>query len=272
MALYRTEGRKLLEGKVNDALVELFINCGIAPRIIGSEEFKHFCNTLNGNYSLTSRTKFEDSLVPAYAANVRLAVLDYLQTCRYLTISSDGAKLKRKKFITVHITTVYRQSFCVDLDDVSRISQTGEYFAELFKKWIQKIGPYRFCAATSDRAGNINRGRFLSVEDFPWMFNLSDACHNLHHVCKDICNIPVFQPIVAEIKEILALMSLSTYTLDWFDAARKELWISRGLQSVGETRFGTIYWSLDSIERGIPAFTSIVRNPALGIESECATE
>lgn len=63
-------------------------------------------------------------------------------------------------------------------------------------------------------------------------------------------------------------MSLSTYTLDWFDVARAELKISRGLESVGDTRFSTIYWSLDSVLRGIPAFTSIVRNPKLGIDSE----
>ncbi|KAJ7720009.1 hypothetical protein B0H16DRAFT_1700044 [Mycena metata] len=49
-------------------------------------------------------------------------------------------------------------------------------------------------------------------------------------------------------------MSLSSYSQDWYDAAREDLKISRGLQSVGETRFGTIYWSLDSVLRGIDAF------------------
>jgi hypothetical protein len=62
-------------------------------------------------------------------------------------------------------------------------------------------------------------------------------------------------------------MSLSTYTLDWFDVARKDLHIQYGLQSVGETQFGTIYWSLDSVVQGIPAFTKIVRNPGLGIDN-----
>ncbi|KAJ7746234.1 hypothetical protein B0H14DRAFT_3605957 [Mycena olivaceomarginata] len=60
--------------------------------------------------------------------------------------------------------------------------------------------------------------------------------------------------IIAELRELLATMSLSTYSQDWFDLARKELNISRGLESVGETRFATIYWSLDSTLRGIPAF------------------
>ena len=62
-------------------------------------------------------------------------------------------------------------------------------------------------------------------------------------------------------------MSLSSYTLDWFDVARKELHIQRGLQSVGETQFGSIYWSLDSIVQGTPTFTKIVRNADLGIDN-----
>ncbi|KAJ7712808.1 ribonuclease H-like domain-containing protein [Mycena metata] len=205
---YQTEGRKLLAQKVNDALVELFVNCGLAPRILGREEFIHLINTLNGNYSLVSRTTFEDRLVPVYAANVRIAVTDYLRTCRFFTISGDGGKLSKKKFISVHITSIHRQSFCVDLDDVSRLSQTGEYFAELFMK------------------------------------------------------------IILDLREILAFMSLSSYSQDWYDAAREDLKISRGLQSVGETRFGTIYWSLDSVLRGIDAFVSIVRNPNIGLDSE----
>ncbi|KAJ6618415.1 hypothetical protein B0H10DRAFT_2217720 [Mycena sp. CBHHK59/15] len=134
LAQYQTEGRKILAQKVNNALVELFVCCGISPRIIGREEFKNLVNTLNPNYNLVSRTKFEDSLIPAYAATVRVAVTQYLQTCRFLTISADGGKLTKKKFVSVHITTVHRQSFCVDLDDVSRLSQTGEYFDELFTK------------------------------------------------------------------------------------------------------------------------------------------
>ncbi|KAJ7513225.1 ribonuclease H-like domain-containing protein [Mycena galericulata] len=250
---YRTEGRKALEKKVNDALVEFFVCCGVAPRIIGREEFKHLVNTLSqGNYNPVSRTTFEDALVPAYAANVRIAMKEYLCTCFFLTISFDGGNLARKKFISITITTPHRQSFCVDLDDVSRVSQTGEYMAELLEKWILQIGPSRFCAVASDNASPPRK----------------DACHNLHNACKDICNIPVFQPIIADLRELLAFMSLSSYSKDWFDLARKDFGISRGLQSVGETRFGTIYWSLDSVLRGIPAFVSIVRNPSLGINSE----
>ncbi|KAF8224898.1 hypothetical protein L208DRAFT_1508227 [Tricholoma matsutake] len=82
-----------------------------------------------------------------------------------------------------------------------------------------------------------------------------------------MCNLPEFQPIISWLWEFLAFMSLSSYTLDWFDVAHWELHIQQGLQSVGKTQFGTIYWSLDSVVQGIPAFTKIVHNADLGIDN-----
>ena len=64
-------------------------------------------------------------------------------------------------------------------------------------------------------------------------------------------------------------MAMSTYTLDFFDLAREELNIGRGLQSIGETRFATIYWSLESVLIGFPAFEKIAREHYLnGIDSD----
>jgi hypothetical protein len=67
-------------------------------------------------------------------------------------------------------------------------------------------------------------------------------------------------------------MSLSSYTLDYFDVAREELHIPRGLIPIGETRFGSIYWSLDSALQGFPAFIKIVRDTNIGIESQVSSE
>ena len=66
--------------------------------------------------------------------------------------------------------------------------------------------------------------------------------------------------MINQLREVLALMSISSYALANFDEAREDLHIERGLISIGETRFGSIYWSLDSILDGIPAFKQIVRD------------
>lgn len=131
---FRTEGKQALTDKANNALVEFIVCCGIPPHILGKEQFKNFVNILNGNYLPPSRTTFEDNLVPGFAAAVKTLVMEHLRTQTDLTITFDGGKLSRTKFWSTHITTGHRQSFCVDLDDASRLSQTGEYVHELLKK------------------------------------------------------------------------------------------------------------------------------------------
>jgi hypothetical protein len=86
---------------------------------------------LNGHYSPPSQTTFEDKLVPTYAAAMHIARLEYLKTCTDLQISFDGGKLKKKGFYSVHVTTLDRMSYCLELDDGSRLSHTGEYICEL---------------------------------------------------------------------------------------------------------------------------------------------
>lgn len=75
--------------------------------------------------------------------------------------------------------------------------------------------------------------------------------------------------VIGQFRDILAFMSLSTYTLAYFDEAREDLHIDRGLMSIGETGFGSIYWSLNSVLDGIPAFQQIMSNQhEIGIDGE----
>ncbi len=132
--IYKTEGRRAMEQEANNALVEFLVGCGIPPNVLSGPAFGRFVAAFKTKYSLPSRSKFEDALVPAYAATIRLAIQNHLKTCRNLNISFDGGKLVKKKFFSVHVTTPEYQSFCLELDDVALLSQTGEYLHELLQK------------------------------------------------------------------------------------------------------------------------------------------
>jgi hypothetical protein len=134
MNIYKTEGRRAMEQEANNALVEFLVGCGIPPNVLSGPAFGRFVAAFKTKYSLPSRSKFEDALVPAYAATIKLAIQNHLQTCRNLNISFDGGKLTKKKFFSVHVTTPEYQSFCLELDDVALLSQTGEYLHELLQK------------------------------------------------------------------------------------------------------------------------------------------
>jgi hypothetical protein len=53
--------------------------------------------------------------------------------------------------------------------------------------------------------------------------------------------------------------------MECFDHQRQKMGIGRGLETIGETRFGTIYWSGESVMRGLPALKVIVEDEDLQI-------
>ncbi|KAF6756529.1 ribonuclease H-like domain-containing protein [Ephemerocybe angulata] len=195
------EGKKILQGKVNRALVPFIVACGLPSSLVGNRLFIEFIATLNKQYQAPSRSTLEEKLIPNYAKNVRQAVLEFLQTQRNLTITYDGGKLIRKKFWSVHATTAHRQSFCLQLDD-------------------------------------------------------------------DLCNIPEFKPTITDLRSLLSLMSSSTFTRDLFDAERKEMGIAKGLLTMSDTRFGSVFWSIDSVLVGYPALKRVGTDMTNGLEED----
>jgi hypothetical protein len=54
--------------------------------------------------------------------------------------------------------------------------------------------------------------------------------------------------------------------MEHFNYERTSLKIGRGLQSIGDTQFGTIYWAAESLRRCLPALRNIVGDEVLGID------
>ena len=138
------------------------------------------------------------------------------------------------------------------------------YLSVLFQV-IARIGSWRFCATSSDNTGNTRKARKLLCQCYPNILNLQDACHLLNLAVKAIALLPEFKDVIHQIRVILAFMSRSAYAMEHFDHQRDVLGISRGLEAIGDTRFGTIYWAGRSIQRCLPAFRAIVENESLGI-------
>ncbi|KAK1223490.1 hypothetical protein PQX77_013648 [Marasmius sp. AFHP31] len=265
---FKTKGRKDLEASANHNLVKLVACNGLPVRLVGSSELKDFCYGLNGLYHLPSPTTFSDTLLPNVAAKVLLDMLKYLEGFYHLQISFDGGKLRRKGFYTVTVTTPHRQSFTLELDDGTRLSHTANYVVEILEKWTTKIGPYRFSGTSSDSTAVTLKARKDFCEKFPHILNMNDACHNLQNTMKDLCKLPCFAQVISQLRDILTYMSQSTYARDHFDFERGQLKIARGLEAVTDHRFGTIYWSAESVMRGIPAFTNIARDAGIGLTNK----
>ncbi|KAG1897103.1 uncharacterized protein F5891DRAFT_896508, partial [Suillus fuscotomentosus] len=82
----------------------------------------------------------------------------------------------------------------------------------------------------------------------------------------DICLLPEFAEVIRQVRGVLSFMSHSTFAAEHFEHQRALLNIGRGLEGIGDTRFGTLYWAALSVQRGIPAFQAIIEDESLGIE------
>ncbi|KAL4075057.1 hypothetical protein V8B97DRAFT_2022638 [Scleroderma yunnanense] len=111
------------------------------------------------------------------------------------------------------------------LDDASQLSHTAKYFFEMLEHTITKIEPWNLC----------------------------NGCHLLNLTIKDICLLPEF-------REIITFMSCLTYTMEHFNHQCAHLGIHWGLEYIGNTCFGTIYWSAMSVQCGLPAFAALAES------------
>lgn len=129
------EGRKVLKERADYAVMKYFVCCGIPPSIADTDEFKNLVSVLNSTYSPPSATTLEDKLIANEGAKISLAVVSHLKTCRNLTITFDGGKIRKPKSLyTIHVTTATRQSFCMELDDASLLSHTADYILEALER------------------------------------------------------------------------------------------------------------------------------------------
>ena len=60
-------------------------------------------------------------------------------------------------------------------------------------------------------------------------------------------------------------MNKSNFAMEHFNYQRSKLGIPRGLEAIGETRFGTIYWAAYSLSQGLPAMEAIIKDTHLQV-------
>ncbi|KAH9920349.1 hypothetical protein B0H21DRAFT_701994, partial [Amylocystis lapponica] len=122
---------------------------------------------------------------------------------------------------------------------------------------IEDVGPFNFRGICSDNTGNTSAARKMINRDYPWIMILPDPCHRLNSLCSDICKIDVFKPTIKHLRRSLKFFKKSDQAKDKLTKRRRKLGISRGLRSIGKTRFATMYHSAASMQRCLPAIREL---------------
>jgi hypothetical protein len=141
---------------------------------------------------------------------------------------------------------------------------------------INHVGPYRFAAVGSDSTGNTKNARRNVVKDIPTIINFGDPIHHLNLTIKDITDLPDFkqvgslcsecqsQPdltvyqVVAQLRKTLTFFSKSWASTHALGTLRQEEGVSQGLESIGKTRFATVWRGSTSVEQCLPLIRTLV--------------
>ncbi|KAI0710279.1 hypothetical protein C8Q72DRAFT_799358 [Fomitopsis betulina] len=208
----------------------LYVVCNfIPPRTIDTPEFRAFAKRLNPAYDPPCSTTIRDKLIPAEAARLDVAVIEYLWGVRDLTLSFDGGKIRKPKGVyTITLSTPAHDPFTMALKDGSRI--------------VQEVSIDNLSAVVSGNTGNTRKACELLCNMISHLMNMQACCHELNLAIMQISELPEFKPVqltsfqlIEHLKVILQYMKSSTYTLEHFNDARVELKITQGLESIGKT-------------------------------------
>jgi len=105
---------------------------------------------------------------------------------------------------------------------------------------MDSVGRSRFTGVVSDSTGNTRLHRELLTIEIPTLFNLPDIVHFINNTLKDIIQLPYFKKGNAIIRAVITKFHKAHLAISKFEAASKEVGITRGIESIGKTWFGTI--------------------------------
>ncbi|KZV79764.1 hypothetical protein EXIGLDRAFT_846239 [Exidia glandulosa HHB12029] len=261
---FQSFSRAALEAKrdkVHHAVLDLFTAALLPPAVADRDEWKALFAVLDSKIEPVSSTTITDIQLVHESAHALQSSIDELRSSTNLTLTMDGGGTRAQHSIyTGHVTTpARRRSHLIAGVEDSGASHTGEWVKQVALDIINTVGSHRFAAFVTDSAGNVKLGRKLISQAFPTIISLDDQPHGLNNTIKEICKLPYFKQVIARSRKLLTYFKHSSYAVYHLKAHWIDFGVRRGLERIGNTRFGSIGRSGASILRNIEPVKKIVR-------------
>ncbi|KAJ6615949.1 hypothetical protein B0H10DRAFT_2219962 [Mycena sp. CBHHK59/15] len=264
----KAAARKAREEKTNFLTMNLLCDAGLPTALVGNPSFRALVNHLDPVNGIKVASTFSSSYIPAEAARVTLLAIEELKKQDNLSLGYDGGTtLGQQSIYTVHVTTPDREVYFIKGDEASGFSHTGVHIKNLILEVMDLIGRQHFASLGSDSTGNTKLGRELVQADVATVLIVPDPCHHLSNTIKDICVIEYFVDCIGKMRTTITYFSHSTYSATHLKVLRVILDINKGLEKIGKTRFGTLYWSSHSLLRCLSAISELINTGIINVES-----
>ncbi|KAJ7789074.1 ribonuclease H-like domain-containing protein [Mycena olivaceomarginata] len=186
---------------------------------------------------------FSENYIPAEAARVTLLAIAELKKQYNPNLATTEARLWGQQSIyTFHVTTSDREA----------------YLSKATKPQVSR---------TLHR--NTKLARELAQIEVPTLLLVPDPDHHLSNTIKDICKIEYFVDIVHRQNESNPHLFLALHLFgNSFTCSTCYLRHQQGLEKIGKTRFGTIYWAGYALLRNLPPIVELVQTGIIDVDAE----
>ncbi|KAJ7196664.1 ribonuclease H-like domain-containing protein, partial [Mycena pura] len=244
--------------QVNLDILLLFCVAGIPMTIANLPIFKKTLQDLDNNYHPPNATALSEVMVVAEQQAVRDRQIQRLQQEDDITISVDGGTSRgREAFWTVHGST-QGEVFLMECREATDVSHTAHWIKDMVLSVVDPIGRSRISGVVSDSTGNTRLFRRLFVEAVPTCIRMADITHHSSNTVRNIALNKFFVLPVSTVRATITYFHKSHEAIAGLKSAREALQISRGLESIGKTRFGTLVHSSRSVQDNFGAIRKLV--------------
>jgi len=153
------------------------------------------------------------------------------------------------------ITTDTRKEYLVGLKNYSSYSHTGEFLANEISNIIEKLGSDKFAAVVTDAASNCNLARQKTQEMYPHIWNIRCAAHAVNLIAADLVKLDELKKLIANCGKINHFFNSSHSSHSLLIKGFTDMKIKGGgLKTWVKTRWGSLYFTTDSMLRAWPVF------------------
>ncbi|THV03439.1 hypothetical protein K435DRAFT_914113, partial [Dendrothele bispora CBS 962.96] len=273
---FTEEGRQAAADAINFRIMLLICCDGLVPNVIDGDRWKDFVQFLckggpNHSYKPISSDAMARKIIPNEASLVRKRTLQALDKTRNLTITFDGNSIRKPQSVyTTHITDSNRNTYFWDGHEGTDKHHTADYVQEVIERTIEAVGgPSIVANINSDNTGNVRKARRNYAAKEPTVLNTRDAVHAIHNTIGEINSLPEFKPMLSTTSKVVQFLRKSNISNSIFRKDGKESGDrnrTRGLISMGKTRFATHWSTLNSLEPHLRPIQRLVETGHLEIK------
>lgn len=206
-----------------------------------------FFKQLRPGWVIPTRYKLSNPLLNSEYNDLRIKVLDKIQSAYSVCMLADGWSNVRRDSIINIVLTIPEAVFYKSIDSKAN-RHTAEYIGRQLIDTMNEIGPMKFFCIVTDNASNMRAAWRLVEKEFPHILTYGCIAHGINLLCQDIWKIGLFTECIGQCKEIVKEIRNCHFLLALFREKQKEKKISVALKLPVPTRWNSNFFCLQTVK------------------------